>query len=255
MENNCNFDIISSLSNGKINLFLIIKNYCPKLKLHDIESLMIPEFIICDFIKIKIWNQIYDSDTVLSVEGDPKINNINNTILKIISFVREQFGIKNRIHCYVYKYIKIGSGLGGGSSNAMIVFKLLKDYFKFELNSYIIDKACRWIGSDCLFFNLNKKSLVSDYGFKCVPVTNSKIIKFKLIFNSEICLSKNIFSIYKLEKKNSFYKKYNNDLLSSAFVSYDTLKIKFIIYRLIFNYQIIMSGSGSTFVLFKNKGY
>ena len=96
----------------------------------------------------------------------------------------------------MYKNIPIGSGLGGGSSNAVSMLKSLNKLFGLNLNKQKLLTYCRVLGSDCSFFLENKPSFVSGLG----DIINTKInfslsdYKILLIFPSKFLSTRKIFN-------------------------------------------------------------
>ena len=65
---------------------------------------------------------------------------------------------------HLHKNIPIGSGLGGGSSNAAFTIKAINNLFKLGLNINELESISAKIGSDCPFFISNKTKYVTGTG-------------------------------------------------------------------------------------------
>lgn len=70
---------------------------------------------------------------------------------------------------FLYKKIPVGSGLGGGSSDAAYTLKLLNTLFKLELNTTQLKQYAAQLGSDCPFFIDNIPALGTGKGEQLSP--------------------------------------------------------------------------------------
>ena len=64
----------------------------------------------------------------------------------------------------MHKNIPIGSGLGGGSSDASFVLKGINQLFNLNIDNNNLQNISLQIGADCPFFIQNKVKLVSGIG-------------------------------------------------------------------------------------------
>ena len=137
--------------NAKINIGLNIISKTGD-GYHNIESCFCP-IDLHDIIELKISNK-----TSLSTSGITIPENVNNNlIIKSIKLFNPKLNYKIHLH----KNIPIGSGLGGGSSDATFLLKHLNN------NKYSNDEIMnisKKIGSDCPFFfeNKSKKIVLSN---------------------------------------------------------------------------------------------
>ena len=68
------------------------------------------------------------------------------------------------VHIHLHKNIPIGSGLGGGSSDASFVLKGINQLFNLNIDNNTLQNISLQIGADCPFFIQNKVKLVSGIG-------------------------------------------------------------------------------------------
>ena len=68
------------------------------------------------------------------------------------------------VHIHLHKNIPIGSGLGGGSSDASFVLKGINQLFNLNIDNNTLQSISLQIGADCPFFIQNKVKLVSGIG-------------------------------------------------------------------------------------------
>ena len=140
--------------NAKINIGLNIISKTGD-GYHNIESCFCP-IDLHDIIELKISNK-----TSLSISGITIPENVNNNlIIKSIKLFNPKLNYKIHLH----KNIPIGSGLGGGSSNATFLLKHLNNNNKYS-NDEIMNISKK-IGSDCPFFLENKSKYITGKGEK-----------------------------------------------------------------------------------------
>jgi 4-diphosphocytidyl-2-C-methyl-D-erythritol kinase len=97
----------------------------------------------------------------LPVDGDAK----ENLVWKALQLLRRDFTEKiTPIAIHLHKSIPMGAGLGGGSSDAAFMLKLLNDYFKLEITQERLLSYALQLGSDCPFFIINKPCVAKGRG-------------------------------------------------------------------------------------------
>ena len=137
------------LSNAKINIGLNIFDKNDN-GYHILESL-IQEISISDIINIKILKST--GPIQLSLKGlVVDCSNEKNTCYKIADYMKKNYKIKNEIIIELNKKIPIGSGLGGGSSNAASILNFLDKTLKIYLSKKEKIEICKSIGMDVPFF-------------------------------------------------------------------------------------------------------
>ncbi|AAM67731.1 4-(cytidine 5'-diphospho)-2-C-methyl-D-erythritol kinase [Buchnera aphidicola] len=147
--------------------------------------------------------------------------NIKNSIITAAELLKEKalhslgkktshFGAK----IFLNKKIPIGSGLGGGSSNAATTLVVLNNLWKTKFTLQELAELSLKIGSDIPAFIMGKTTIVEGIGEILYPIHRKE--KWYLIVYPNISIStKNIFSIYSI-KKNTI-KKPIDFLLRSRF--------------------------------------
>ena len=222
--------------NAKINIGL---NIISKTSdgFHNIESCFCP-IDLHDIIELKISNKTSLSTSGITIPG----NSNNNLIIKSIRLFNPKLNYKIHLH----KNIPVGSGLGGGSSDATFLLKHLNN------NKYSNDEIMnisKKIGSDCLFFWENKNKYITGKGEK---IENIKIIPKKSILTIEaydnIKPKKSHFKLKEILENESLenWKNYvKNDFETYAFSKINELKkIKNHLYNLGATF-VSLTGSGS----------
>ena len=153
--------------NAKINIGLRITGKRSD-GYHNLETLFYPvrlsdalEFIMPDL------NISKDILTVTGIKtgSDPDQNLVMKSLIKL----REKHTFPF-LKIHLHKIIPIGSGLGGGSSDAACMLKMINRYFGLGINSSDIMSLALEIGSDCPFFIDGVPSLASGRGEILTPV-------------------------------------------------------------------------------------
>jgi 4-diphosphocytidyl-2-C-methyl-D-erythritol kinase len=143
---------LSEKSYAKINLHLAIG---PKRKdnFHDIQSIF-AKIDLYDIIEI----EVFESDLLdIEIKGLEACEiKGEDSISKAIRLWCEKTKINLKIKVFIDKQIPIQAGLGGGSSNAATVLKMLNDCFKDRAlkDNELLEISLK-VGSDVPFFLYN----------------------------------------------------------------------------------------------------
>ena len=95
---------------------------------------------------------IFDFDTKISKVYCPEVEEKNNLAYKAIQLIKETFKINKEVSIKIKKNIPVGSGLGGGSSNAATVLLVLNKHWKLNLSNKVLKKLGSSLGSDVPIF-------------------------------------------------------------------------------------------------------
>jgi len=203
-------------------------------------------------LEIKRINKFLFTSSGLKIPGK---KNLCQTAYEAI---KNKFDI-SPVHIHLHKLIPIGSGLGGGSSDASFVLKGLNQIFNLKLSSSELEKISIDIGADCPFFIENKTKYVTGIGDKMKKI-NLDLSNYTIkLTHSNINISTaNAFSNIKVHKQNnvienlsnlpieSWKNEVKNDFEKNVFEIYPQLKIekdKFYSEGAIYS---SMTGTGST---------
>ena len=144
--------------NCKINLGLYIENKRVD-GFHNIKTVFYP-VNLCDGLEIsQADNELSMQVSGIAINGDIE----NNLCVKAFRVFEKEFNLPP-IHIELLKTIPHGAGLGGGSSDAAFMFKLLNDFFKLNLSENQLINYASNLGSDCTFFIENKAVIASEKG-------------------------------------------------------------------------------------------
>jgi 4-diphosphocytidyl-2-C-methyl-D-erythritol kinase len=87
----------------------------------------------------------------------------DNLCVKAYHLLREEHGL-SPVNMFLLKNIPIGAGLGGGSSDAAHVLKMLDELFELKLTNMQLEDYAAQLGSDCPFFIENQPAYVTGRG-------------------------------------------------------------------------------------------
>ena len=174
--------------NAKINIGLNITERRPD-GYHNIESVFYP-INLQDAVEIKTIEgeepqggyKLKVSGTIL--DGTPD----DNLVVKAYQLLRKDFNFPaQKIH--LYKHIPVGAGLGGGSSDAAAIIKMLNDKFALGLTSEQMQNYAVQIGADCPFFINNTPVFATGIGNIFTPIELSLHGKTIILVKPDIFVS------------------------------------------------------------------
>lgn len=190
-------------SPAKINIGLYVKNKRPD-GYHNIETIFYP-ITLNDEVKIII-RRINGGENIITVKTNSRfdIEGKKNICYRAAEMFLKKFKIqgKYRIDIIIRKRIPIGAGLGGGSSNAAAVLKILSKHFRLK-NDGKLSKLASGLGSDVPFFLLGKPAFAGSRGEKLTLLPKFKINYDILLVNPDIQISTK-WAYEKLDFKNQF---------------------------------------------------
>ncbi len=156
---------------------------------HNIETIFYPVRIF-DHLSLNIRKMAaeYSGATKIKVTINPKlkISNKDNICLKAAKLFFERFEIKEpyQVTINIKKSIPIGAGLGGGSSDAACILRILSKHFKVELiHKYLLNLIAAEIGSDVPFFLIGKPAYAESRGERLTHLPDFEINRKILIVN------------------------------------------------------------------------
>ena len=154
-----------TLPKAKINLGLKVIRKRPD-GFHDIETLMYP-IGLSDILEIvPAYDQKFDfSNTGIQIGGDPQ----NNLCVKAYHLMKHRYSLPE-VKIHLHKVIPTGAGLGGGSSDASHVLKLMQRIFSIKMCNNELHEMAAMLGSDCSFFIHGKPAFSQGRGEILTPV-------------------------------------------------------------------------------------
>lgn len=153
--------------NAKINIGLRITGNRPD-GFHDIETIFYPvrlsdalEFVVSDQQTYKDILKV----TGINTGSDPE----DNLIIKTLKILREINSFPF-LKIHLHKVIPVGAGLGGGSSDAACLLKVINKHFGLDIATNSLKALALELGSDCPFFIDCIPSFASGRGEVLTPV-------------------------------------------------------------------------------------
>lgn len=157
--------------NAKINIGLSILRKRND-GFHDIETIFCP-VTIEDILEVvendeKNAKDIVFSNYGIEIPGDEK----NNLCVKAFHLLQNEYSLPP-VKVFIHKKIPMGAGLGGGSSDAAFMLKMLNSMYSLGISTEKLKEYAARLGSDCAFFIENKPAFACGRGEKLSPVSLS----------------------------------------------------------------------------------
>ena len=158
------------LPNAKINIGLRIVAQRPD-GYHDLQTVFYP-LPLTDSLEVKKAHHLHQPyEFILS--GTPiSGTNDRNLVVRVFLSLREEFQLPPT-SIFLSKRIPVGAGLGGGSSDAAFMMKLLNDYYRLGLTDDDMEQRLTVFGADCPFFVRNTAVYAEGIGNEFSPVSLS----------------------------------------------------------------------------------
>ena len=100
-----------------------------------------------------------------AIAGDEQ----QNLVCKAYNLLARDFSMP-RVHAHLYKRIPSQAGLGGGSSDAAFMIKLLDERFRLNIGNAEMERYAAQLGADCAFFITAEPSFATGKGEILAPV-------------------------------------------------------------------------------------
>ena len=155
-----------SFPNAKINLGLNVVGVRSD-GYHNLETVFYP-IPLCDALEIVPAKRLSLNILGLPVEGDWE----KNLVVRAFRLLQEDFGIPE-VAIVLQKNIPMGAGLGGGSSDAAFMLKMLNEQFALHLTTEQLERYASQLGADCAFFAQNKPVFAEGIGNEFSPISLS----------------------------------------------------------------------------------
>lgn len=147
--------------NAKINLGLYITGKRPD-GYHNLETVFYP-VPLEDALEIRTLPNA-DSKFSLHQSGLQINGNAEDNLAVKAYLLLDKLYHLPPIEIHLYKHIPFGAGMGGGSSDAAFMLKLLNNYFHLELSESQLETYASELGADCAFFIRNTPTLAKGIG-------------------------------------------------------------------------------------------
>lgn len=253
---NCPTSMIS-FPNAKINLGLHITEKRPD-GYHNLETVFYP-IPLEDALEIHPLPNANGRSFAFHPSGLEIAGRVeDNLVVKAYLLLKDTFELPP-IDIHLFKHIPSGAGMGGGSSDAAFMLKLLNERFSLQLTVEQLEDYAATLGADCAFFIRNKPTFASGIGNVFSPIDLSLsgyqliVIKPDVFVSTRDAFSKITpqqpkFALQEVIKRpvNEWKEYLVNDFEASVFPQFPVIReIKEELYRQGAIYAA-MSGSGSS---------
>lgn len=154
---------------AKINLGLNIVCKRPD-GYHNLETVFYP-IPLTDALEIKYMDEKFPSESPcdLKITGnDVDCNEEDNLVIKAYQLLAADFQLP-RVHAHLVKRIPTQAGLGGGSSDAAYMIRLLDERFRLNIGIPEMERYAAKLGADCAFFITADPSYAEGIGDVLMP--------------------------------------------------------------------------------------
>lgn len=156
---------------AKVNLGLNVVERRPD-GYHNLQTVFYPVGIQ-DALEIFPMAEDFPSE----VDCDIKVSNIpiegdeqRNLVVRAYQLLKQDFPNLPRLHVHLYKSIPTQAGMGGGSSDASAMLRLLNTSFQLNLSDEKLIGYASKLGADCAIFILNRPAYAEGIGEKLYPM-------------------------------------------------------------------------------------
>ena len=131
---------------AKINLGLSVISKRPD-GYHNLETIFYP-LPFYDVLEIVPSSELRFLPSGLTIPGLPS----DNLVLRTYHLLKQIYPRIGPLEIHLYKSIPMGAGLGGGSSDAATLLKMINHLFDLKISEEEMKTQALKIGSDCPFF-------------------------------------------------------------------------------------------------------
>lgn len=184
--------------NAKINLGLNIVEKRPD-GYHNLETIFYP-INLQDALEVTKLDDEKEYSLTLSgtpIEGETD----DNLVVKAYRLLKADYPDMAPVNIHMFKHIPTGAGLGGGSSDAAFMIKLLNEKFHLNISVEKMEEYASRLGADCAFFIKNQPVFASGIGNIFEPVQLSLKGYYLVLVKPDIFVStKEAYALVKPHK-------------------------------------------------------
>lgn len=155
---------------AKINLGLNIVGVRPD-RYHNIETVFYP-IPLHDTLEICKMDEQFPSEQPCDLKITGNVlegKEEDNLVVKAYRLLAKDFSLP-RIHTHLFKKIPSQAGLGGGSSNAAFMIRMLNQEFHLNIGADQMECYAAAIGADCAFFIKAEPAYATGIGNELAPL-------------------------------------------------------------------------------------
>lgn len=152
----------------KINIGLNVVSRRPD-GYHNLETVFypIPLHDNLEVVELSNSNSPYLlHETGIHIDGSPE----NNLVVRVLQQLRETYPQIPPVEIWLHKRIPSGAGLGGGSSDAAFMMRLLNEMYDLGMEDDDIEYRLSRLGADCAFFNKAVPAFATGIGDQLMPI-------------------------------------------------------------------------------------
>lgn len=153
-----------SFPHAKINIGLSIVSKRPD-GFHNLETVFYP-LSLRDALEIIPSEEIKFVQTGLKIPG----REMDNLVISAYNLLKKNYPELKPLEIHLHKAIPVGSGLGGGSSDAAGIIQLIDKLFDLNISKENLDQYALELGSDCPFFMQHEPCFAEGRGEILKPV-------------------------------------------------------------------------------------
>lgn len=105
-------------------------------------------------------------ETGLHIDGTPE----SNLVIRVLHSLRETYPQIPPVEIWLHKRIPSGAGLGGGSSDAAFMMRLLNEQYELGMDDDDMEYRLSRLGADCAFFNKAVPAFATGIGDQLMPL-------------------------------------------------------------------------------------
>jgi 4-diphosphocytidyl-2-C-methyl-D-erythritol kinase len=169
--------MITLYAPAKLNLYLDVLDRRND-GYHDIVTIL-QTININDIIQLEEANEI----TIKSSGFDVPEDN-SNLACKAAYILQRYIGEKKGVKIYLQKYIPVGAGLGGGSSDAAYILMGLNKLWQANLDDDTLSQLGKELGADVPFFITGGTCLAKGIGTEIVKLAELRDVWFVVVYPS-----------------------------------------------------------------------
>lgn len=138
---------------------------------HDLETVFYP-IPVTDALEVHRMHQDFplkENYDICITSAEVAGNPADNLVVKAYNLIAQHYDIP-RVHIHLYKGIPMQAGLGGGSSDAAYMIRLLDEYFKLNMGNREMERYAAKLGADCAFFITAEPAYATGIGDELQPI-------------------------------------------------------------------------------------
>ncbi len=239
---------------AKINLGLYVTERRPD-GYHNLQTIFYP-IPLTDELEV-----VPAHSDSLDIEGIPVAGRTeDNLVMKVVSLLRNEGYRVPPVSIRLKKNIPSGAGLGGGSSDAAYMMRMLNEMFQLGMSIQEMEQKVARLGADCAFFIQSRPMFAEGIGNVFTPISLPRLKGRYLVLvkPDDFVSTKEAYAHVSPKKPNvplmtviggdidKWKKSVKNDFETSVFPTHPTIaEIKESLYASGADYAA-MSGSGSS---------